>query len=78
MKKLYKVDQYRIDLYFEEKKIVIECDEEHHDNINNIILDKIREENIKKELNCKFIRYKPFDENFNIFKLLNEIYINIK
>jgi very-short-patch-repair endonuclease len=74
----YKVNQYNIDLYFEEKKIAIECDEEHHDNKNNIICDKIREENIKKELDCKFIRYKPYDKNFNIFKLLNEIYINIK
>lgn len=54
----YKVNQYYIDLYFEEKKIAIECDEEHHYNKNNIICDKIREENIKKELDCKFIRYK--------------------
>ena len=70
----YKVNEYKIDLYFEEKKIAIECDEEHH----NIVDDKNREEIIKKELNCKFIRYKPYDKNFNIFKLLNEIYINIK
>ena len=73
----YKVNQYYIDLYFEEKKIAIECDEDHHDNKNNIICDKIREENIKKELDCKFIRYKPYDKNFNIFKLLNEIYLLI-
>jgi very-short-patch-repair endonuclease len=74
----YKVNQYRIDLYFEEKKIAIECDESQHNKTNNIIFDKIREDNIKKELDCKFIRYKPYDKNFNIFKLLNEIYINIK
>ena len=70
----YKVNEYKIDLYFEEKKIAIECDETHY----NIIYDKNREETIKKELECKFIRYKPYDKNFNIFKLLNEIYINIK
>jgi hypothetical protein len=33
---------------------------------------------LKKELDCKFIRYKSYDKNFNIFKLLNEIYKNIK
>ena len=69
----YKILNYRIDLYFPKYKLAIECDESHH-YIEN---DKKRENEIVNKLNCVFIRYKPYDKNFNIFKLLNQIYNNI-
>ncbi len=69
----YRVYNYRIDLYFVDKKIAIECDENHKD----IESDKKREECIKQELLCTFIRYKPYDKDFNIFKLLHLIYLEL-
>jgi hypothetical protein len=66
-KKQYKVNKYFIDLYFIDYKIAVECDEDHH-NIKN---DKIREDIIKKELNCSFIRYTPNIDNMP--KVINKI-----
>ena len=70
----YNVNSYRIDLYFPEYKLAVECDELHHQTNKNNIKDKQREEEIKKLINCTFIRYNPFDKNFNIFVLINQIY----
>lgn len=72
----YQVNKYRIDLYFPKYKIAIECDENHH---NNQLINDISRENDIKELikDCIFIRYKPYDKNFNIFELINKIYITI-
>ena len=44
----------------------------------NKIYDENREKEINEILNCKFIRYKPYDNDFNIFNLLNRIYLHIK
>ena len=69
----YRVCKYRIDLYFDEYNLAIECDETHTDIKN----DLLREEKIKKKIGCKFIRFKPYDKVFDIFVLLNEIYQEI-
>lgn len=75
----YAVGGYRIDLYFVEYKLAIECDEDVHNRKTNIKNDILREERIKKEINgITFIRYKPYDKDFNIYKLLNEIFVFIK
>jgi len=67
----YSVLSYKIDLYFIDYKIAIECDEYHH--IKQIEEDKKRENKIKEELGCDFIRYKPQTKEFDIFSLINEI-----
>lgn len=74
----YRVKNYSIDLYFKDYNLAIECDENQHNSESNILNDNIRENEIKNILGCTFIRYKPYDKNFKIFKLLNEIYIFIK
>uniref|UniRef100_A0A6C0KEZ2 DUF559 domain-containing protein n=1 Tax=viral metagenome TaxID=1070528 RepID=A0A6C0KEZ2_9ZZZZ len=73
----YKVDNYRIDLFFPEYKLAIECDEPHHLCKNNIEADKIRESNIFMKLRCEFYRFNPYDKEFDLFKFLNQIYIYI-
>uniref|UniRef100_A0A6C0LNZ0 Bro-N domain-containing protein n=1 Tax=viral metagenome TaxID=1070528 RepID=A0A6C0LNZ0_9ZZZZ len=73
----YKVDNYRIDLFFPEYKLAIECDEQHHLRKNNIEADRIRQSNIFMNLRCNFIRFNPYEKDFDLFKLLNEIYIYI-
>ena len=69
----YKIDKYLIDLYFLDYKLAIECDENHTD----IEYDNKRQQYVEYALGCKFIRYKPYDKNFNIFSLLNDIYVHI-
>ena len=73
----YKIDEYRIDLYFEEHKLAIECDENHHNNSENKLKDIQRESYIYQKLKCRFIRFQPYNKNFNLFELLNEIYIHL-
>jgi very-short-patch-repair endonuclease len=72
--KQFKINKYYVDLYFKEYNLAIECDENHH----NISYDNNRENEIIDELNCVFIRYKPFEKDFNIFNVLNKIYLHIK
>ena len=64
---------YRIDLYFYVYKRAIEVDEKSHKdrNINHEIQ---RQKALEKELGCKFIRIHPHEEDFNIFKAINEIH----
>lgn len=69
----HKVDKYKIDLYFVDYKLAIECDENHTD----IEYDNKRQKEIEYKLGCKFIRYKPYENDFDIFDLLNEIYKHI-
>ena len=77
MKTQFYVDNYHIDLYFENVKLAIECDESHHNSSSNKIKDRERQDHISQKLSCKFIRFNPNDKNFNLFTLLNEIYVYI-
>ena len=74
----HNIDDYVLDLYFPKYRLVVECDESCHNSTININKDRIREETIKSRLNCTFIRYKPYDKNFNVFVLLNEIFTHIR
>lgn len=76
IKKQYKCNNYRIDLYFIDYKLAIECDELQHNH--NKTEDNIREEIIKNKLNCTFIRYNPLSNNFNIFDVIHLIFYHIK
>lgn len=72
----YPVDKYKIDLYFLDYKIAIECDENHH-NLQ-IEDDVIRQNKIIELLDCEFIRYSPEDCNYDIFLVINKIFKIIK
>jgi very-short-patch-repair endonuclease len=73
----HRIGPYIVDLYIPTHKIIIECDETHH--ISNTEHDKMREANIRNLLDgCIFIRYKPFDKGFSIFKTINEVYMALK
>lgn len=66
------VSGYRIDLYFPEHRIAIECDEFNHQDYN-ANEEKARQDCIIKLLGCKFIRYNPNKEDFNIGQVINHI-----
>ena len=69
---------YIIDLYFPEYKIAVECDESHHKTMTNNLKDLKRQIAIKDIIkDCIFVRYDPFCENFTIFNLIKEIFIEI-
>ena len=67
---------YNIGLYFQKHKLAIEVDElgQVDRNLNNEIE---RQKALEKELNCRFIRIKPDEKAFNIFKEINKIYRHI-
>ncbi len=71
----YTVLKYRIDLYFPKYKLAIECDENSHKN--RLEKDKIREEEIKEELKCTFIRYMPQKEGFKMSNVISDIHNHI-
>ena len=74
MQRQYPVSRgkYRIDLYFPKYKLAIECDEFGHSDRPEGY-DETRQEYIKNELNCRFIRYNPDSDNFSIFNVINNI-----
>ncbi len=68
----YQVGIYKIDLYFIDKKIAIECDEVGHKDRDQFY-EANREKFIKDMLKCKIVRYNPDELNFNIFNVINQI-----
>jgi very-short-patch-repair endonuclease len=72
----YPILDYRIDLYFPEYKIAIECDEHNHSDYSKDN-DKKRQQYITNALNCNWIRYNPYSKDFDIFQLLNSIFLQM-
>ena len=77
METQYSVLKYKIDLYFHEYKLAVEVDEKGHKDRNSEYETK-RQKEIANELNCKFIRINPDEENFKIFRTQNKIFRRIK
>ena len=73
MFKQFKVGTYRVDLYIEEYDLVVECDEYNHSE-RDPQKEKEREEFIRSELDCEFIRFNPDCKNFSIFKVIGNIH----
>ena len=67
---------YRTDLYFHGYRLAIEINEFDHCD-RDTEYEKERERILKKELNCVFIRINPKEEDFNIPKVINKIYMHI-
>jgi very-short-patch-repair endonuclease len=71
IKRQYTMGKYRVDLYFIDYKLVIECDEYNHKD-RDIHKEKIREDYIIS-LGNKIIRYNPNESNFDLSNVLREI-----
>lgn len=72
----YQVRQYKIDMYFPDYKLAVECDEPHHKH--RIQHDMNRQMEIESSLKCKVIRYSPCDSAFDIMDVINKIYLHIR
>ena len=70
----YKVGLYYVDLFIPKINTVIECDENGHKD-RNVIDEHIREEFIKTELGCEFVRFNPNDKSFDLSEIINKIFI---
>ena len=66
------VGTYRVDLYIPTKRLAIEIDEHGHSNRGSTY-EKKREEYIRKQLSCQFLRFNPDVKDFNIFVCLATI-----
>lgn len=64
---------FRVDFYFLECNIVVEVDEIDHKSRE--VHDKLRENSIKNELGCTFIRIKEYSNEKTIEQFINEIKI---
>jgi len=71
VKRQYAIGKYRVDLYFIDYKLVIECDENGH-NDRDSDKEKIREDYIVS-LGNKIIRYNPNTQSFDLSNVLREI-----
>jgi very-short-patch-repair endonuclease len=71
VKRQFTIGKYRADLYFVDYKLVIECDENNHDD-RDLENEKIRELYITS-LSNKIIRYNPNEKGFDLSNVLREI-----
>ncbi|SRR5258707_1045318 len=68
----YKIGHYRIDLYFPEKRVAVECDESGH-RYYPPEEERSRQGYIEQKLKCTFIRYNPNSTDFHIGDVINKI-----
>ena len=77
MRTQYNVYGYRIDFYLPEHKLALECDELGNRE-RDIEYEVKLQKHIKEKLCCKFIKYNPDAEDFNLFKVINRIFLAIQ
>ncbi len=68
---------YEIDLYLQNLKVAIECDERDHYEQEYLDEHIKREKDIIKELGCKFLRFNPDELDFNVGEVINVIFHHI-
>ena len=73
MKRQFSIGSYRIDLYFPEQNLAIECDKHDHQD-RDINYEIRRQKFIEDQLNCKFIHYNPDAKDFMTESVLNKIF----
>ena len=77
MQTQYSVLGCRIDLYFHDYKLAIEVGKKGHKERNSGHEIKSQKA-LENELSCKFISIDTDEDDFNIFKAINEIHRHIK
>lgn len=73
----FNIGSYRIDLYFPDYKIAVECDEfGHSDRTQSEEIG--RQLYIENRLSCDFVRFNPDAKDFDIFQVIGRINRMIK
>ena len=73
----FSVRIYRIDIYFLEYKLAIECDEIDHCD-RDIRYEAERQKHIEELLNCIFVRFNPGAKDFHILEVVSKVFAQIK
>ena len=71
LKRQHTFDKYRVDLYFIDYKLIVECDENNHSD-RDPIQEKVREDYLIS-LGNKIIRYNPNEKSFDLSNILSKI-----
>ena len=66
------INNYRVDLYFPDTKLIVECDEDNHNDRNAV--DERTRDNILTSLGNKVIHFNPNDSKFDLSNVLREIF----
>lgn len=82
--KNFAISNYRIDLYFPEQRLAIECEENVESSgngdcsgyIKRRSTDSIiaRRNNIKSLLQCEIVHFNPDSKNFNVYKFIGDVF----
>ena len=75
----FHIDEYYLDMYFPEYKIVVECDENGHFD-RKPYDERFRMDIVNETLNIddsNWIRYNPDEKDFDISKVIGQIYMKI-
>ena len=68
---------YKIDLYFPDYNLAVECDENGHSD-RSPAEERRRQRRITKKIKCQWLRFNPDSDDFNIFQVINQIFTVIK
>lgn len=68
----FSIGKYRIDLYFINLKIAVECDELGHRD-RDPVEEEERQRFIEDQLGCTFFRFNPDCKDFNIYVTINQL-----
>ena len=72
----YQIGSYKIDLYFVDYKLAIECDEFGHSDRNNSYENK-RQKYIEDNLDATVMRFNPDNPQFDILDVISDIHYYI-
>ena len=73
MEQQFSVGRFKIDLYFTDYKIAVECDEYHHKD-RDAQMELERQEFITKQLGCRWVRFNPHHKTFSMAKVANSVF----
>ena len=68
----YYIKPYRVDLYYPDLNLVVECDEHGHLD-RDLVYEQERQNFITLQLNCKWLRYNPHHPIFSVYAVVSDI-----
>ena len=77
METQYQCGEYKIDMYIPSCKLAVECDEGSAHRPERALVDFEREQWIKSELGCSFIRYRPDEPGFDLADVASKVFQKI-
>lgn len=77
MESQYRCGEYKIDMYIPSCKLAVECDEDGTHPPSKALADFEREQWIKSQLGCSFIRYRPDEPGFDMAEVAGKVFQKI-